>query len=60
MSKRKELSDGPIVAEVREARRKLLAECGNDLRLLVVKLRKEEAAAGRRPVALHKKKTYTA
>ena len=53
-------SDGPIVAEVRKARRKLLAESGNAPEVLVAKLRKNEAASGRRPVSPHKKKTCTA
>ncbi len=36
-------SDGPIVAAVREARAKIVAECGNDLHQLAERLRKIES-----------------
>ena len=36
-------SDGPIVAAVREARARIVAECGNDLHRLAERLRKIEA-----------------
>jgi hypothetical protein len=37
-------SDGPIVAAVREARARIVAECGHDLHRLADRLRKIEAA----------------
>ena len=37
-------SDGPIVAAVREARARIVAECGHDLQRLAERLRKIEAA----------------
>ena len=36
-------SDGPIVAAVREARARIVAECGNDMDRLAERLRKIEA-----------------
>lgn len=36
-------SDGPIVAAVREARAKIVAECGNDLHRLAERLREIES-----------------
>ena len=36
-------SDGPIVAAVREARARIVAECGNDLHRLAERLRRIEA-----------------
>ena len=59
-TKRSPVPPNPVVDQVREARRKLAAECGYDLNRLVAKLRASEAASGRRPVSLRKKKTYTA
>jgi hypothetical protein len=44
----------PIVEEVREARRKLLAEHGNDLERLVEALNEKERERGRTPVSFEK------
>ena len=38
----------PVVAEVHEARRKLLASCGGDTELLLRGVSEREAASGRR------------
>jgi hypothetical protein len=43
--------EDPIVAEVRRARAELFASVGNDLDALARRLRKEQAASGRRVVA---------
>lgn len=43
--------DDPIVAEVRAARERLLAEAGGDLDVLFARLKAREAARGRQLVA---------
>ncbi len=40
----------PIVEEVHQARREIMAECDNDLQKLVKRLRRRQQASGRRIV----------
>jgi len=56
---KKKCSDGPIVADVREAREKIMADCDYDLRKLAKRLVKVEAEskARRRKARSHPRKS---
>ncbi len=59
-----ELWKDPIVEEVREARRKLMEECGNDLTQLSKRLSEDQKRHGdklvrRKPVPLARRRTGT-
>ena len=47
----------PIVAEVREARRRLAEKCGGDLRKIAAYIRKREEESGHELVDLSRERT---
>ena len=49
----------PIVEEVHQARRQIMAECDNDLQKLVKRLRRRQQASGRRIVQSPKRSQKT-